>query len=103
MNKKSLEVAHKEIEALVIDTLGARMSIALSELHETKEEAKAILEDFRQKEFQVKEQWAAELTRSFLPRFVWNRGSNGPTKFILSRMRFLLRLALSSEIRKISC
>ena len=69
-------MAHQEIEALVIETLEARMSIALNELHETKEEAKAILEDFRQKEFQVKEQWAAELTRSFLPRFVWNRGSN---------------------------
>ena len=76
LSRQSFQVPLDEIVSLLAETLEARMTIALNELHDVKEEAKFLLEDFRQKEFQVKEQWAAELSRSFLPKFVWNGSSN---------------------------
>ena len=66
------EVDKKEVEALIYDLFNNYVTKELDQFVLARTEIDLILEELRAKGKEIKDVWAAELTRKFLPRYVMN-------------------------------
>eukprot|EP00438_Fugacium_kawagutii_P014285 Skav215770 [mRNA] locus=scaffold106:569116:574315:+ [translate_table: standard] len=69
-------LSRESVQEVVQEILSARSSEVLSEATGAQSEIMAILKTMTEQSVQMTEQWAAEFSRCFLPKYLVNRGSN---------------------------
>ena len=66
------DVDRKEVETVVHDIMNTYVSEELGQFKLAREEIDQIMEELKSKGKEIKDVWAAELTRKFLPKYVMN-------------------------------
>lgn len=69
-------VTREQVQEIITETLGVRASEVLTEANEAQAEITTLIRELNSQSSQMSEQWAAELSRRFLPRYLINRASN---------------------------
>lgn len=69
-------VNREQVLEIVTEALSTRSNEVLTEVNEAQDEINAVIKELNLKSSEMSEQWATELSRSFLPRYLINRTSN---------------------------
>lgn len=63
-------ISRDQVQELIVEILSARSSEVFSEVNEAKAEITSLLRELNTQATQMNEQWTAELSRRFLPKYL---------------------------------